>query len=79
MKAISLVLFTLLVLFIGIDNEGSLNVVEAKVCEVILYENCDKNCYTDCPKKFRGNAIGFCDTNTYKCMCRYECDDCLCK
>ncbi|RDY10380.1 hypothetical protein CR513_05114, partial [Mucuna pruriens] len=73
MKIISLVLFTLLVLFIGIDNEGPLKVIEAKICDVKLYDYCDENCYTDCSKKYGKRAIGICNPDAYECICRYKC------
>ncbi|CAJ1977994.1 unnamed protein product [Sphenostylis stenocarpa] len=47
----SFVVLVLLVLSVGIENEGGLKVVEGKVCEVKLYDFCDSDiCFVDCPK-----------------------------
>ncbi|RDX59379.1 hypothetical protein CR513_61867, partial [Mucuna pruriens] len=73
MKAFSFVLFTLLVLFIGIEKEGALKVIEAKICDIKLYDYCDEDCYSDCPKKYGKKAIGFCNPDAYQCICRYQC------
>ncbi|ESW05510.1 hypothetical protein PHAVU_011G185600 [Phaseolus vulgaris] len=68
-------LMLILILSIGIGNEGPMKVVEGKNCDVKLYNYCEENCFTDCPKKYQNRAIGFCN-NDYRppiCMCRYRC------
>lgn len=56
-----------------VENEGPMTVVEAKICDIKLYDYCDENCYTDCPKIYGAKAIGLCDYNFGVCICRRQC------
>jgi len=55
------------------ENEGPMKVAEAKFCDVELYNYCDHSCYTDCPKKYGPKAVGMCNFNPQKCICRRPC------
>jgi len=72
MKIIFPFLFILL-LSIGIENEGPMKMAEGKICDVKLYDYCDENCYNDCPKMYGKGAIGFCKFNPEVCICRRKC------
>ncbi|KAL2950881.1 hypothetical protein AAZX31_19G015200 [Glycine max] len=73
MKVLSSFLLLLLVVYIGIGNEGSLKVTEAKICDVKLYDYCEESCFTDtCIQKYGDTAIHFCN-ELNQCICRYRC------
>ncbi|KAG5020551.1 hypothetical protein JHK87_016406 [Glycine soja] len=72
MKFISSVLFVVLILSIGIENEGPLKVTKANICDVKLYDYCEEDCFTDCPKKYGKKAQGICNEAS-QCVCRWQC------
>ncbi|KAG4947162.1 hypothetical protein AAZX31_15G208300 [Glycine max] len=72
MNDISSVLFILFVLFIGIENEGPLKVIEAKICDIKLYNYCDQSCFTDCFRKYGKKVLPLCN-EWGQCICRYRC------
>ncbi|KAG5000995.1 hypothetical protein AAZX31_08G224900 [Glycine max] len=74
MKDITFVFIVLLVLSIGIENEGPLKLIEARTCEETLYEfSCVSNkCGTDCRNKHGNFASGDCNA-IEDCICRYPC------
>ncbi|QCD85826.1 hypothetical protein DEO72_LG3g347 [Vigna unguiculata] len=72
MKIIFSVLLVLL-LSIGIENEGPVKVAEGKLCDVQLYDYCDEDCYRDCPKRYGARAIGMCNYHRLVCICRRQC------
>ncbi|KAL2963675.1 hypothetical protein AAZX31_17G215200 [Glycine max] len=73
MKAISSCMLLLLVFYNGNGNEGPLKVIEAKICDVKLYDYCEENCFTDtCVQKYGNTAIHLCN-ELNQCMCRYRC------
>ncbi|CAJ1978623.1 unnamed protein product [Sphenostylis stenocarpa] len=72
MKVLSSILFLLLVISIGIENEGALKGTEAKLCDVKLYDYCEADCFSDCPKKYGSKAIGMCSPAS-ECICRWQC------
>ena len=55
------------------ETEGPMKLVEGKICDLKLYNYCDEDCSTDCPKMFGPNAIGFCNFNPQVCICRRQC------
>ncbi|KAG5000993.1 hypothetical protein JHK87_022065 [Glycine soja] len=63
MKVITFILIVLVVLSIGIENEGPLKVIEARICEDTLYQlQCnDFKCNTACRKKY-GKLASVIDT-----------------
>ncbi|ESW05514.1 hypothetical protein PHAVU_011G186000 [Phaseolus vulgaris] len=68
------IIFSLLIIMllsIGMENKGPMKVVEGKMCEMFLYNYCDENCYSDCPKWYGPKTIGVCIEKV--CKCRYEC------
>ena len=68
MKAISVVPFLLLVLSIGIDNEGSMKVTSKILRE--LYDYCESDNYIDFPKKYGPNANTMCNIlGQWICYC----------
>ncbi|KAK7342637.1 hypothetical protein VNO80_25593 [Phaseolus coccineus] len=72
MNMFSSIMFVLLVLSIGMENEGPLKMIEARFCDVKLYDYCEAECFTDCPKKYGKKAMGLCN-ETSQCICRWEC------
>nr|KYP32998.1 hypothetical protein KK1_046207 [Cajanus cajan] len=74
MKTIISVLIVLLVLSIGIENEGPVKVIEARSCEEKLYENdCQENkCNADCHRKHGNLASGMCNA-IEDCICNFPC------
>jgi len=57
----------------GIQNEGPFKVVaEARICDTKLYDYCEAECFTDCPKKYGKKAQGLCNEAS-QCICRRQC------
>ncbi|KAG5002187.1 hypothetical protein JHK87_023259 [Glycine soja] len=71
MKVFS-VLFIMLVFSIGIENEGSFRVIEAKTCEIKLYDYCDDTCFTECVRRYESKVSPVCN-EVGQCICRYHC------
>ncbi|KAG5017720.1 hypothetical protein JHK85_023856 [Glycine max] len=71
MKVFS-VLFIMLVFSIGIENEGSFRVIEAKTCEIKLYDYCDDTCFTECVRRYKSKVSPVCN-EVGQCICRYHC------
>nr|KYP34347.1 hypothetical protein KK1_044715 [Cajanus cajan] len=72
MKAISSLLFIVLVLSIGIENGGPLKGTYAKLCDIKLYDYCDDTCTPDCLKKYGKKVTALCNESG-SCICRYQC------
>ncbi|BAT89656.1 hypothetical protein VIGAN_06066900 [Vigna angularis var. angularis] len=62
-----------MLLSIGVANEGTVKVAEGKLCDVQLYNYCDEDCYSDCPKLYGARALGMCNPDSLVCICRRLC------
>ncbi|KAH1143202.1 hypothetical protein GLYMA_12G146000v4 [Glycine max] len=70
MKPMFSFLFVVFILSIGI---GPFKVVaEARICDTKLYDYCEAECFTDCPKKYGKKAQGLCNEAS-QCICRRQC------
>ncbi|KAL2326066.1 hypothetical protein Fmac_025124 [Flemingia macrophylla] len=74
MKIIISALIVMLVLSVGIENEGPIKVIEGRSCEEKLYENTceEKECNVACQKKHGNSATGHCNA-IEDCICRFPC------
>ncbi|BAT89638.1 hypothetical protein VIGAN_06064000 [Vigna angularis var. angularis] len=66
-------IFMIMFVSIGIENEGPMIVAEGKICDVKLYDFCDRSCFRDCPKMFGEKATSICNFNPEECICRRQC------
>ncbi|KAG5001050.1 hypothetical protein AAZX31_08G230300 [Glycine max] len=75
MKAITIILIVLLVLSVGIENEGPLKVIEARTCQDRLGAlNCIQDeCHISCIKKHGKLTKVGCSMPLYDCICLYPC------
>ncbi|KAL2330815.1 hypothetical protein Fmac_018396 [Flemingia macrophylla] len=73
MKVIDSILFALLLLSVGIGNEGPMKMTEAKVCDKLFTNLCDSHtCLEDCVGEFGPGAYGSCNQSD-QCICQFRC------